>query len=141
MFARIFPEVKRKAKRFKLAASIRKFDNTLRSSWEAPVPVLTWPCAAVKIANISAWSPDTKRRNLEEVRLDVIIDSVMGGRESYISAARGFLCFVKNMHPHRISLPPQVGDLILWPSFFGDAGLFHLLRCSQVDNRRVWSNS
>jgi hypothetical protein len=38
MFARIFPEIRREAKRFNLAASIGEAYSTLRSSQAAPLP-------------------------------------------------------------------------------------------------------
>ena len=87
-------------------------------------PNMLGPAKAVKAANMSSWSPETKRRKIEDTRLDVAIDSITGGRKSYISAARGFLCFMRDVHPHRIPLPAGVDDLILWSSFFKNGGTF-----------------
>jgi hypothetical protein len=82
------------------------------------------PLKAIKAAGISDWSPETKRRKLDEATFNAVVDSVTGGRKSYISAARGFLCFMKELHPILVPLPPQVEDLVLWGSFFKNAGTF-----------------
>jgi hypothetical protein len=89
------------------------------------------PAMAVRRANIAGWSPETKRRKLEDARMNITIDSVTGGRKSYVSASRGFLYFVKDMYPGRVPLPPQIDDLLLWSSYFKNAGTFATY-CSAV---------
>ena len=56
---------------------------------------------------------------------------MVGGRKSYISATRGFLAFMKDLHPSRIPLPPMIEDLVLWASFFKNAGTFSTY-CSAI---------
>jgi hypothetical protein len=89
------------------------------------------PAAAVRAAGIASWSPETKRRRLEDAGLNAVVDSVTGGRKSYVSAAKGFLCFMSELHPTRVPLPPTIDDLVLWASFFKNAGTFSTY-CSAV---------
>jgi hypothetical protein len=93
-------------------------------------PVGGGPLKAIKDARISDWSPETKRRRLEEATFNAVVDSVTGGRKSYVSAARGFLFFMREVHPGMVPLPPPIEDLVLWGTFFKNARLQHIARQS-----------
>jgi hypothetical protein len=82
------------------------------------------PTRAVAAAGIADWSPETKRQKLNNASMNAVVDSVVGGRKSYISGARGYLHFMRDLHPRRMPLPPQVDDLALWATFFKNSGTF-----------------
>jgi hypothetical protein len=75
------------------------------------------PRAAVAAASVQEWSSDEKRRRLENIVLDVTIDSLVDKR-SYISAVRGFLLFVRGLEPEAMPIPPRIEWLLLWSTFF-----------------------
>ena len=89
------------------------------------------PMRAVRNAGIAGWSDDVKRQRLDDARLSVSVDSITGGRKSYISAVRGYLLFMKEMFPNRVPVPPRGEDLILWSQFFEHGGTFATY-CSAV---------
>jgi hypothetical protein len=89
------------------------------------------PRKAVKIAGVAGWSEEYKMQRIEDARLSVTIDSITGGRRSYVSAVRGYLCFMMDLFPGKVPVPPAIDDLVLWSQFFKHGGTFATY-CSAV---------
>jgi hypothetical protein len=89
------------------------------------------PRRAVADAGLADWSDEVKRQRIEDARLTVTIDSITGGRKSYVSAVRGYLFFMKDLFPGKIPIPPVVDDLVFWSRFFKHGGTFATY-CSAV---------
>ena len=89
------------------------------------------PKKAVLCAGIGQWSAETKRRRLDDARVGVTLDSITGGKRSYVSAVRGYLVFMRELFPDKVPVPPAIDDLLLWSQFFKHGGTFATY-CSAV---------